>query len=224
MPIKDVPEYPDFRQVSLADKREIESFLLRYPTEVSERTFAHIFIWRNYEERSRLSQFDGHLVMSWHRERFGKLLFCPVGPDPARTVFELSKLNAEGEPFRGVFAIVEPVVSDLRMRGLTPTSLRDEWDYIYTTRELIELDGPKFHTQRKEMKKAVSQFDLVYEPMTEEHQKQCLELEEKWCDLKHCSLDKFSKAEDTALREAIANLDPLGMMGAWSFLTTRSRR
>ena len=213
MPLEDVPQYPDFRQVRLGDKREIESLLLQYPTEVSERTFAHIFIWRNYEDRSRLSHLHGHLVMSWYREKFGKLLFCPVGPDPALTVLELSKMNAGGEPFHGVFAIVEPVVSDLRKRGLTPTSLRDEWDYVYTTKELIELDGPKYHTQRKEMKKAVSQFELVYEPMTKEHQKQCLELEEKWCDLKHCSLDKFSKAEDAALKEAISNFDALGMMG-----------
>lgn len=213
MPQLDIPQYPDFRQVTLGDRHALEDLFSRYPTEVSERTFAHTFIWRNYEGRSGLSEFDEHLVMSWYRQKFGKLLLCPVGPHPAKAVDELSKRMAHDGPFNGVFAIVEPVVSDLRASGLTPVSLRDEWDDADKTRDLVELDGPMFHTQRKEMKKATSQYDLVYELMNRAHQTQCLELEETWCDLKHCSLDKFSKAEDAALKEAVMNLDELGMMG-----------
>lgn len=87
------------------------------------------------------------------------------------------------------------------------------YDYVYRTRDLIELDGPNYHTQRKEMKKATSRYDLVYEPMTKDYQHQCLQLQEVWCDLKHCALDPLSKAEDAALREAISNLDELGFTG-----------
>ncbi len=209
-----LPEYPDARQVTLEDKVLLEELISKYPSEVSERTFGSIYIWRGYAGRSLLSRFKDHLVMSWHRERYGRLMFCPIGPDPAGVIAEFSRsAPAGGERFTGVWAIVEPTSSSLAGMGLNPVPLRDEWDYVYLTKDLIDLDGPRYHTHRKEMKKATSTLDLVYEPMTKEHQKQCLELEEVWCDLRHCSLDKLSEAEDAALKEAISNLDALGFMG-----------
>jgi len=214
MALGDIPEFPESRQVTLNDKDAIEGLFTRYATEVSERTFGSVFIWRQYAGRSSLSWFRDHLIITWYRERFGKLMFCPVGADPAEIIGAFSKaLQRSNDPFKGVFGIVEPTTSALKRFGLSPVPLRDEWDYVYLTKDLIELDGPKYHTQRKEMKKATSELDLVYEPMTTEHQRQCLQLEEVWCDLKHCRMDKFSEAEDAALKEAISNLDALGFMG-----------
>jgi len=214
MSLGNIPEYPESRQVTLEDKDEIEGLFSKYSTEVSERTFGSVYIWRQYAGRSFISRFRDHLIMTWYRERFGKLMFCPVGEDPVTIIAAFSKAPPlGGDPFKGIFGIVEPTASALTRLGLNPVPLRDEWDYVYLTRDLIELDGPKYHTQRKEMKKATSELNLVYEPMTREHQLQCLQLEEVWCDLKHCRLDKFSEAEDAALKEAISNLDTLGFMG-----------
>ena len=210
----DIPEYPESRHVTLEDRNWLGDLFSEFPTEVSERTFGSIFIWRQYGGRSHLSRFRDHLIMSWYRERFGRLMFCPVGEDPAGVIQEFSTNPPKGgDPFKGIFAIVEPATSALVKAGLKPMPLRDEWDYVYLTRDLIELSGPRYHTQRKEMKKASSELGLVYEPMTREHQQQCLQLEETWCDLKHCRLDKFSEAEDASLKEAISNLDALEFMG-----------
>jgi hypothetical protein len=214
MTLEGIPEYPMFRKITLEDSIPVKEMLARYPTEVSERTFGSILMWRLYEDRSSLSQLDGHLLVSWRRERYGSLILEPVGPRPAEVVASLSTSDAlKTHPFNGVFGIVEPLATDMRKEGFTVTSLRDEWDYVHRTEDLTKLEGPKYHTQRKEMKKATSQYELVFEPMTEEYQQACLELEETWCDLKHCSLDKFSAAEDRALKEAIANLDEIGFFG-----------
>lgn len=209
-----IPEYPESRHVTLEDRDQLQAFFKAYPTEVSERTFASIYIWRQYAGRSFLSMFQDHLMIAWYRERFSRIMFCPIGDDPAEAIAEFAKTTpAAKDRFNGVFGIVEPTRSRLTELGLNPVPLRDEWDYVYLTRDLIELDGPRYHTQRKEMKKATSERDMVYEPMTREHQLQCLQLEEVWCDLKHCRLDKFSEAEDAALKDAISNLDVLGLMG-----------
>lgn len=214
MALEGIPAFPEFRGVTLGDKPALEDFFERYPSEVSERTFGSIYIWRQYERRSELSQLEGHLMMSWYRERWGKVLFSPTGPEPASVIECLVKGEAPSAPgFKGVFAIAEPVVSSLRQRGLDPMPLRDEWDYVYLVEDLAKLEGAKYHGLRKEMGKATSQYRLEYEPMTPEHQKACLELEDAWCDLKHCTVDKFSAAEDNALKGAIENLDVLGFMG-----------
>ncbi len=214
MTLDGIPEYPAFRKITLEDSTTIRELLARYPTEVSERTFGSVFMWRQYEDRSSVSRLDGHLLISWRRERFGSIMLEPVGPSPSRVISRLAAPDdLRVHTFNGVFGIVEPLATDLRMAGFTLKSLRDEWDYVYRTEDLIRLEGPRYHTQRKELKKATSEFELVYEPMTEEYQKACLELEETWCDLKHCTLDKFSAAEDNALKEAIANLDEIGFFG-----------
>jgi hypothetical protein len=214
MTLDGIPEYPAFRKITLEDRTPVEEMLSKYPTEVSERTFGSVFMWRLYEDRSSLSQLDGHLLISWRRERYGSIMLEPVGPHPAGVVSRLSTSDAmKMHAFNGVFGIVEPLATDLKTEGFTVQSLRDEWDYVYRTDDLANLEGPKYHTQRKEMKKATSEYELVFEPMTEEYRQACLELEETWCDLKHCTLDKFSAAEDRALTEAITNLGEIGFFG-----------
>ena len=209
-----VPFFPESRPVDLADRELIEAQFLKYPTEVSERTFGSMYMWRQYERRSQVSHMDDHLIVSWFRAKFGRIMFPPVGPEPSRIITELGRpdMLAKHE-FNGVFGIVEPLAGELKAIGLSPSTLRDEWDYVYRSRDLIELSGPDYHTQRKELKKLPAGSDVTYEPMTKARQEECLLLEEKWCDLKHCTMDRFSAAEDRALKEAIANLEEIGFFG-----------
>jgi hypothetical protein len=209
-----IPQFPESRKITLADRPVIEKLFAKYPSDISERTFGSVYVWRNYEDRSRILQLDGHLIISWRREKFGSILLTPVGGEPAKLIGALSEPGSGAQlTFNGIFGIVDPLASQLKEAGLSPIPLRDEWDYVYRTNDLIALEGPKYHTQRKEMKKATSEFELVYESMTTARQKDCLELEETWCDLKHCTLEKLSAAEDGALREAVANLDEIGFFG-----------
>ncbi len=212
--LEGIPAYPSFRPIALEDKSAVAQFFRQFPSEVSERTFASAYIWRGYAGRSGLSQMDGHLLMSWYREQWGRVLFSPTGPRPASVIRELTGLpQSEREGFLGVFAITGPVAAELREEGLKPVPLREEWDYVYLVDDLAKLEGTRYHSLRKDMAKATALPGLEYEPMTPEHRKACLELEEVWCDLKHCSMDRFSSAEDAALKEAISNLDILDLMG-----------
>ncbi len=211
MPAEEIPAYPAFRKVSLSDRAAVESLFEGFPTEVSERTFAAIYVWRNYASRSRLSMFGDHLLISWRREQFGDLLQPPVGKDPAGVIARLAGSGHEG--FNGVFCLTEPTVSALRLQRFAPEPLRDEWDYVYKTADLIALEGPRYHTQRKEIKKATSQYELSFERMTREHRDSSLQLEETWCNLRACSFDRLSEAEDAALKEALVDFDALGLLG-----------
>jgi hypothetical protein len=214
MNLEAFPQFPSYRQIALSDRQPIQVLFDRFPMGVSERTFGSVFVWRNYERRAELSVLDDHLIISWYKPKFGRVILPPVGQERVEILEALvSPGMKDGHDFYGAFGLLEPDVSNLRSKGKSCESLRDEWDYVYRTKDLIELDGPKYHTQRKELKKATSQLELVFEPMTKAHKQACLELEETWCDMKHCTFDKFSHAEDLALREALANFDELGFLG-----------
>lgn len=214
MVLEEAPVYPEFRKVTIEDRSWISSFFEAYPTTINERTFGSLFVWRGYEDRSSVSSLDGHLLVSWRRERFGKVMLPPTGPDPAGVVMGLERSGFPASvQFSGVLGVAEPLASDLRNRGLTPESLRDEWDYVYLRDDLANLEGSAYHTQRKEMGKATSALKLEYHPMSPAWRESCLSLEESWCDLKHCTMDRFSKAEDAALKEALLNFGALGFLG-----------
>jgi hypothetical protein len=83
---------------------------------------------------------------------------------------------------------------------------------VYLREDLVKLEGQRYHTQRKEMKKATA-LNLEYLPMRPDLRHECMQLQETWCDLKNCSSETFSKAEDAAIKEAISNFDSLGFLG-----------
>ena len=214
MSLEGVPEFPESRRISLADKGAIGSVFARYESELSERTFGSIYIWRNYEQRSDICQLDGHLIVFWYKVGFGRTVLPPVGPDPVGAAEKLLSHDAfRSMGFAGVYGLTEPQVSELTARGMKPVPLRDDWDYVYRREDLAELEGGRYHTQRKELAKATSTHELVFEPMTEEHLEASLELEETWCDMKHCTLDRLSTAEDRALKDALDNMADLGLLG-----------
>jgi hypothetical protein len=214
MSLAGIPTFPDSRPITLADRVLIDGLFAKHPADISERTFGSIFIWRNYGGRSDLSQLDGHLIVSWYKWRFGRTVLPPIGPDTVGTIEVLmSHEGFESQGFAGVFGLLEPEVHALKIKGRVPETLRDEWDYVYRTEDLVKLEGPKYHTQRKELGKATSQFQVAFEPMNDAHRNACLALEETWCDLKHCSLDKLSAAEDSALKESLDHLKELGFFG-----------
>lgn len=57
--------------------------------------------------------------------------------------------------------------------------LRDEWEYIYDLKELVDLSGKKFHNK----KNLVNQFeknDFIYKPIDKSLIQDILDFEEKW--------------------------------------------
>ena len=220
--LRGIPRFPEFRDIELGDRASIGELFNAYPTEISERTFGSIFVWRGFQGRSRLAELDGHLLISWYKPKFGKVLLPPVGPEPVRIVSVLNEQSGLlSERFEGAYGITEPVTAGLASAGYQVGSLRDEWDYVYRVQDLVGLKGPRYHTQRKELKRLTLSYDVSFDFMAEHHQKACLELEEKWCDIKRCSFDNLSSAEDAALKEALLGLDELGFVGGVALVEGR---
>lgn len=91
---------------------------------------------------------------------------------------------------------------------------RDNWDYVYSVRDLVELAGDKYHRKRNH----IAQFQAEhtqweYRPLTPDLAPACEELQDLWCDEKHCDLSATLHAESRAVKEALHNLDRLSALG-----------
>jgi hypothetical protein len=90
---------------------------------------------------------------------------------------------------------------------------RDQWDYVYRVRDLIELRGNRYHRKRNHIEQLRSRHDFAYRPLTAELVTACQELQDRWCDEKHCDLVATLRAEARAVKEVLESCDALGVTG-----------
>jgi hypothetical protein len=107
---------------------------------------------------------------------------------------------------------------DLERLGMRETEFaieadRDNWDYVYLVADLIELSGNRYHRKRNHLEQFRKQYAFTYRRLTPDLVGPCQELQDRWCDEKHCDLVATLRAEARAVKEVLADLEPLGVTG-----------
>jgi hypothetical protein len=88
---------------------------------------------------------------------------------------------------------------------------RRVWDYLYRTKDLIELGGRKYQQKRNHINRFRQSYDFAYHSMTPEHFPACLRLYEQWATDKTGSPEV--EAERLALQEAFDHYTLLNLKG-----------
>ncbi len=94
------------------------------------------------------------------------------------------------------------------------TPARDDFDYVYRSRDLIELAGSRYHAKRNHLARFAESQAFVYEPLAEQHLPGCLELAEAWCAFKRCEDDLGLMGEWNAVKEILSSFSALRVQGA----------
>lgn len=213
------PCFPAFKPVELEDRRVITDILRGYRPVTSELTFTNLFIWRKH--------FD--LQWSVHKDWLciiGKEDICPrfamgpIGPpgrtDTARLLLEWLKGQSNGDSEPCIERADERLALELSdVPGLIVEETREHFDYVYLTRDLIDLAGSKYRTKRNH----INQFhracgSYTYEELDERHVEACLALQERWCLLRRCEEDLNLQGEWDATKEILMNCRALEIAGA----------
>lgn len=204
-----IPEYPELKPVELADKEEVDKFLELYPPEICELTFANIYIWRHWE-KPQLTKISGNLCVLCSPPDEPAYFLEPVGEndlnETVKVCLELApRLSRVSERFlkklRGTYSIQED---------------RDNFDYVYLTKELAELRGKKYDGKRNLIKKFEKNYRAEVRPLAEEDLPGCLELLKLWEESspeENRIADDRTRAASMAIREALNNFSQLELGG-----------
>ena len=211
----DIPALPEMRPITPDDRQAIEGALREKPRQQSELTFTNLFMWRDAYQLQVSRLEEALVICSWRADPEDSFVFPPVGSANPDAVGQcLDHLAANGHA--GVMS--RATRQDLERLGVTEDDFaiqpdRDNWDYVYLVQDLISLSGNRYHRKRNHIEQFRSQHEFRYVPLTPDLVAACQELQDRWCDEKHCDLVATLRAEARAVKEVLANLDLLGVTG-----------
>ena len=91
--------------------------------------------------------------------------------------------------------------------------VRDQFDYVYQTRDLIQLSGRKYHSKRNHIHNFLQAHAFTYAALQDDHLQACLELSGRWCEVRRCEEDLNLMGEWEAIREAFTDFHALAIQG-----------
>lgn len=209
-----LPEFPHFKELSIEDKPLFDYLLSIFQPLISEFTFTNLFIWRKaYSiQLSRLDQF----LCLLGEQNGNPFFFPPIGTgDVVKCFRELLEFLRGRSEVPKIVRVPEDLIRqiDWSAEGFLVELDRDQSDYVYLVQDLIHLEGRKYHRKRNHIKQFKEKYTYQYVPLTKDYVRQCLNLEEAWCDLRHCEAIPGLLNESIAIKEALDHFERLSVKG-----------
>jgi uncharacterized protein len=197
-----IPEYPDFKELSLSMRGILHPLFHSLEDGISEYTFANIYLFRD-----RYSYKVSHVSHSQYiltGEREGKKFFL--------LPFGLPKKEALKDMFaeHGYLKLVsESIAQELApIEGFTVEEDRDNFDYLYLREKLANLDGRKLHKKRNLVNVFVNNYSFVGRTLWSQNKSDALSILDGWRTTRDSDGDYHST------KEAIEHLEELGLHGS----------
>jgi hypothetical protein len=208
-----IPSYPDFTPISLDLKPALAPALLAVKDGVSEFTFANLYLFRRRYNYKVSQEPGGNILISGDRE--GKRFFTTPRAMPEASVLEA--LFVDHDYWKGISdSVLGNQGPFLEKIGVQITEDRDNFDYLYNTKDLTLLSGKKFHKKRN----LVNAFLLAY-PDHEEHTLTKEFLPQAMAVLDRWRQDKGTDGDYIAAREALELSAEMELEGKIYFVNKR---
>jgi hypothetical protein len=211
---RNVPAFPQFKDLSLEERALIEAAFLRFPPSISEFTFTNLFIWRHAYQLKICRLQDFICLLSDKAET--SFFFPPIGEgDRVRCCQLLLHYLKERGVSPKISRVPESMAiqTDWKAAGMVAEFDRNQSDYVYLIKDLMKLEGRKYHRKRNHIKQFKEKYSYEYIPLTAEWIPECLRLETEWCDLRHCEVIPGLANESIAIKETFTHFDQLSVKG-----------
>lgn len=210
----EIPPFPAFRPLAPADQPYVRSALARSPGEISDLTFACLWVWRRTLPVS-IAALDDGLALVVDSVRWPSFGVPPLGAtDPVASAERLLRwLRDARGPAAGLRLVSAPLARQLERRGWRVEAHRAAADYVYRTADLIELPGRRYAAKRNWIRRCLAAHDCRYERMAGPVTAECATFFEAWYRRHAGDEGPDLRAEADAVRETFAAWDALGLRG-----------
>lgn len=207
----------NFQEITLAQKPLFDKHFSQRRYENAHHNFTNLFMWRNVYS-IKWAQVQDYLIIKAGED--GKQFFLqPFGPDAGieAVLTEMADYcTSHNQPFhlRGIEKFMVSLVQQWRPGQFTFTGDRDNFDYVYHSKDLIELKGRKYHSKKNHINSFRRNYSgYQYIPLTPEWVPHCIANQMDWCKKKGCDDDPMLKAERDAIIEVLTHWEELKLTG-----------
>ncbi len=210
---------PNFHSITLEERLIFTRFLSLNEMQVSELTFTNLFMWRNHYN-FRFAVYNELLcIIAIGSSIVKPFAFFPIGQftneQLSETIDALENFFLSRNCNLRLAKVSETqigILEALNPENVTITDDRDNYDYLYLTKDLISLKGKKYHDKRNHISRFQQGHSYKYIPLTEELMIDGKMLLERWYAGKNNELSIF--AEKDANFQLLDNFRALGCKGA----------
>ncbi|MFX1299170.1 MAG: DUF2156 domain-containing protein, partial [Promethearchaeota archaeon] len=216
------------KSIEISDKTLFNTYLQKFPQEISELTFTNLFMWcKHYdflfmEWKEHLLIFSTDYLKKWKNPMSNNknviFFLPPIGACPDEIIFELfeelNNIEIHRVPDK-ISSIIEEKRNDLTIKIIED---RDNWDYVYKVEDLINLNGQKHRQNRRWLMKFLDEYNYKFSFLNENLIRKCRELQIKWCKARNCQKYIDIMEETNAINKALNNFSELDFEGGMLFV------
>jgi len=200
-----VPPFPHFRRITSADKELFGSYFAKYAPETSEYSFINFYIWRNCDG-SEITSVNGNICVCARPGNEPPYFFEPMGGSDIEGTIKIClshipRFSRISENFMKKYFEGKA--------GYKIEAIKDHYDYLYATVDLIALKGKRYDGKRNRIKRFLKNNIPIYQKLTSDMAPDCLKLLNKWSKAKASGV-----CFDEPIKEALNNFTDLGVEGA----------
>ena len=195
-----IPKYPDSAEVSINMRPVLHPKFQALAEGISEFTFANVYLFRQ-AHGYRISQLENGLFAITGRDNEDPFFMLPFGLPDGNTIKELFETHQVMKAATGQQA------EKLSALGYSVTEDRDNFDYLYSLNDLVNLTGRKFHKKKNMLNIFIRNNECQAKPLLEEYRDDALQILEQWND-QHDGPNDF-----LAAKEALEKMWPLQLCG-----------
>lgn len=202
-----IPRYPAVRPLELSDRSLLQAQLQIIQPQISELTFANLFLFRHAHHYTLTSINDSLVIVGC--DYHGLPYFLP--PLSGRRGETAMQLLHQGIMLYGADELfLEKYVTGT---GFSVRADPDNDDYLYLRSELAELHGTRFHNKKNRIQHFSLRHNYTVEQFSTQYRESALQLLDRWQQYHEDGWSPSLQAETAAAREGIELTDKLGLSG-----------
>lgn len=210
----------DFYTPTLKDREWIENLTENCGQIGCDVSFATTYLWRNKYD-IRVCNYDGVLYKAYFRSDGVSGYTFPIGQKPPKQMLDILMQDAKERGVKPLIGMLNKTNAEI-LSHLYPDVFefreeRNSADYVYSRENLASLSGKKFHAKRNHISKFKrNNEDYCYKPIDSSNVEDAYFVAHKW----HMQNDS-DKSELYAIREALDNMDAIGLFGGVLYVNSR---
>lgn len=203
-----------FREISLNDKKLIDSYLHQEKFMISDISFGNLFIW-HLARRIAFCVINDCLIIETTYENQPPFCFFPIGAGDKKTTLKTMYSYYKDRGQELILHSIEKhnieTLKEVFGNKILPTLNRNRSDYIYKTNDLIKLAGRKYHKKKNHLNRFFEEYKgFKFELIGESNLNELIKTWEKW---DKAGSDKGLQNESKGIINVFKNYTYLGLIG-----------